>query len=135
MELAEFLIQQGSNTQQDLEQLWTRMLFNIMVSNCDDHLRNHGFILEPTGWRLSPAYDINPMLYATGLHLNVDDMSNALSIDLAFKVAEYFHVNDNTANAIHRRLLNAVSKWEGLAQQAGIRKKDRDLLRDSFILN
>lgn len=135
LELAEFLIQHGSNTQQDLEQLWTRMLFNIMVSNCDDHLRNHGFILERTGWRLSPAYDINPMLYATGLHLNIDDVSNALSIDLAFDVAEYFHVNDKTANAIHQRLLNAVSKWENLAKQAGIRKEERELLRDCFRLD
>ena len=134
LELAEFLIQHGSQTQQDLEQLWTRMLFNIMVSNCDDHLRNHGFILEPTGWRLSPAYDINPMLYATGLHLNVDDVSNVLSIDLAFEVTEYFRVNNNTANAIHQRLLNAVSKWESLALQAGIRKEERELLRDCFIL-
>ncbi|MGR5543290.1 HipA domain-containing protein, partial [Vibrio campbellii] len=60
LELAEFLTQNGSNTQEDLEQLWARLLFNIMVSNSDDHLRNHGFIFDTTGWRLSPAYDINP---------------------------------------------------------------------------
>lgn len=135
LELAEFLIQHGSNTQQDLEQLWTRMLFNIMVSNCDDHLRNHGFILEPTGWRLSPAYDINPILYATGLHLNIDDVSNTLLVELAFDVAEYFHVTASKAKAIHQRLLKAVSKWESLAQQAGIRKEERELLRDCFILD
>lgn len=135
LELAEFLIQHGSNTQADLEQLWTRILFNIMVSNCDDHLRNHGFILEPSGWRLSPAYDINPMLYATGLHLNIDDVSNALSIDLAFDVAEYFHVTESKAKAIHQRLLKAVSQWEVLAQQAGISKEERELLRDCFIFD
>ncbi|MGS0679970.1 type II toxin-antitoxin system HipA family toxin [Shewanella sp. 125m-7] len=92
LELAEFLIQNGSNTQEDLEQLWTRILFNVMVSNSDDHLRNHGFILDVTGWRLSPAYDINPTPNATGLHLNIDDMSNALDIELVFEVTEYFHV-------------------------------------------
>ena len=135
LELAEFLMRHGSNTKQDLEQLWIRMLFNIMVSNCDDHLRNHGFILEPTGWRLSPAYDINPMLYATGLHLNIDDVSNALSTDLAFDVAEYFHVNPSKAKIIHQRFLKVVSKWQSLAQQAGIRKEERELLRDCFILD
>lgn len=135
LDIAEFLMQHGSNTQQDLEQLWTRILFNIMVSNCDDHLRNHGFILENTGWRLSPAYDINPMLYASGLHLNIDDASNTLSVDLAFDVAEYFHVNANKAKAIHQRLLKNVSKWEALAQQAGIHKEGRELLRECFILD
>ena len=135
LELAEFLIQNGSNTQSDLEQLWTRILFNIMVSNCDDHLRNHGFILEPTGWRLSPAYDINPMLYAYGLHLNIDDVSNALSTDLAFDVAEYFHVTKSKAKSIYQRLFKAVSQWESLAQQAGICKEERELLRDCFRLD
>lgn len=134
LELVEFLIQHGSNTQQDLEQLWTRMLFNIMVSNCDDHLRNHGFILETTGWRLSPAYDINPTLYATGLHLNIDDVSNALSIELAFEVAEYFQLNANQAEAIYQRLLSVVSNWESFAQQAGISREERSLMRDCFIL-
>nr|WP_242447970.1 HipA domain-containing protein [Proteus mirabilis] len=135
LELAEFLIQNGSNTQSDLEQLWTRILFNIMVSNCDDHLRNHGFILEPTGWRLSPAYDINPMLYAYGLHLNIDDVSNALSTDLAFDVAEYFHVTKSKAKSIYQRLFKAISQWESLAQQAGICKEERELLRDCFRLD
>ncbi len=134
LELAEFLIQHGSNTQADLEQLWTRMLFNIMVSNCDDHLRNHGFILEPTGWRLSPAYDINPTLNATGLHLNIDDKSNALDIDLAFEVADYFQVDELKTNEIYQRVINVVSKWESLAQKAGISKGERDLLRDCFLI-
>lgn len=135
LELAEFLIQYGSNSQQDLEQLWTRVLFNIMVSNCDDHLRNHGFILEPNGWRLSPAYDVNPMLYATGLHLNINEVSNELSIDLAFEVLEYFHLDSSKANTIYQRLLSVVSKWEDFARQAGIDKKERDLLRGCFILS
>ena len=132
LEIAEFLIRHGSNTQEDLEQLWTRILFNIMVSNCDDHLRNHGFILERDGWRLSPAYDINPTLYATGLHLNIDDVSNELSIDLAFDVAEYFHLSSRTAKAIYQTVLTSVSKWEHLAQQAGINKEERNLLRECF---
>ncbi|PMH46000.1 toxin HipA [Vibrio sp. 10N.286.49.B3] len=133
LELAEFLIQYGSNTKVDLEQLWKRMLFNIMVSNSDDHLRNHGFILDTTGWRLSPAYDINPTMNATGLHLNIDDTSNALDVDLAFEVADYFQVDARTANEIYQKILNVVSGWESLAQKYGAPKGERDLLRGCFI--
>ncbi|MGR5167055.1 type II toxin-antitoxin system HipA family toxin [Vibrio astriarenae] len=132
LELAEFLTQNGSNTQEDLEQLWARLLFNIMVSNSDDHLRNHGFIFDTTGWRLSPAYDINPTPNATGLHLNIDDVSNALEVELAFEVAEYFQVEAKKADDIYQKVATAVSRWEELAKQAGIGKGERDLLRDCF---
>ncbi|WED22570.1 HipA domain-containing protein [Vibrio sp. JC009] len=134
LELAEFLIQSGSKTQEDLEQLWTRMLFNIMVSNSDDHLRNHGFIFDTTGWRLSPAYDINPTLNATGLHLNIDDVSNALEVELAYEVAEYFQLDAKRAESIHQRVTTAISQWEERAKEAGIGKGERDLLRDCFLV-
>lgn len=133
LELAEFLIQNGSNTQEDLEQLWTRVLFNIMVSNSDDHLRNHGFIFDTTGWRLSPAYDINPTPNATGLHLNIDDTSNALEVELAFEISQYFQVDAKAADEIYQRVATAVLRWEELAKKAGIEKGDRDLLRDCFL--
>ncbi|MPX89209.1 type II toxin-antitoxin system HipA family toxin [Salinivibrio sp. VYel1] len=134
LELAEFLIQNGSNTRADLAQLWRRMLFNIMVANSDDHLRNHGFIFDMTGWRLSPAYDINSTQHAHGLHLNIDDKDNALDIDLAFEVAEYFQLDVKTADKIYRQVAQAVSKWERLAKGAGIKRGERDLMRDCFML-
>lgn len=71
LELAEFITQHGAQTATDLEQLWRRIVFNIAVSNTDDHLRNHGFILDKKGWKLSPAYDLNPVTPANGLHLNI----------------------------------------------------------------
>ncbi|MEZ9923944.1 type II toxin-antitoxin system HipA family toxin [Vibrio breoganii] len=134
LELAEFLIRNGSNTREDLEQLWTRMLFNIMVSNSDDHLRNHGFIFDTTGWRLSPAYDINPSLNATGLHLNIDEVSNALEVELAFEVAEYFQLDEKKAEHIYHTVNAAVSTWEERAKQMNIEKGERDLLRDCFLV-
>lgn len=70
IQLAEFLTEQGANTKKDLAQLWRRIIFNIAVSNTDDHLRNHGFIYQDSGWILSPAYGINPHSQANGLHLN-----------------------------------------------------------------
>lgn len=133
LELAEFLTLNGSNTKEDLEQLWTRMLFNIMVSNSDDHLRNHGFIFDTTGWCLSPAYDINPTQNATGLHLNIDDRDNALEVDLAFEVAEYFQLTAKAANEIYQKVANAISKWEELAIEAGITRGERDLMKDCFL--
>lgn len=134
LELAEFLIQNGSDTRADLAQLWTRMLFNIMVSNSDDHLRNHGFIFDTTGWRLSPAYDINPTQHATGLHLNIDDKDNALDIELAFEVAEFFQLDVKAAEKIYQKVAHAVSKWEALAKESGITRGERDLMRDCFLL-
>ena len=64
--------------------LWRRIVFSICVTNTDDHLRNHGFILTDQGWLLSPAYDINPVELGTGLKLNISDNDNSLDIDLAF---------------------------------------------------
>ena len=72
LELAGFILEQGSNSKDDLEQLFRRLIFNIAVSNTDDHLRNHGFIFVNRGWQLSPAYDLNPIVTATGLHLNIN---------------------------------------------------------------
>ena len=134
LELAEFLTINGSNTKEDLKQLWTRILFNIMVSNSDDHLRNHGFIFDSTGWRLSPAYDINSTQNATGLHLNIDDRDNALEVGLAFEVIDYFQLNQEAANEIYQKVASAVSKWEVLATEAGITRGERDLMRDCFLI-
>ena len=71
LHLAEFIMRNGAKVEGDLEQLWRRILFNICVSNTDDHLRNHGFLLTNQGWILSPAYDINPIETGTGLKLNI----------------------------------------------------------------
>ena len=110
------------------------MLFNIMVSNSDDHLRNHGFIFDTTGWRLSPAYDINPTPNATGLHLNIDDRDNALEINLAFEVVDYFQLTTSMANEIYQNVASAVSQWERLATKAGISRGERVLMEDCFLI-
>lgn len=93
LELAQFLTENGATTREDLAQLWRRIIFNIAVSNTDDHLRNHGFIYRDSGWILSPAYDINPVTPATGLHLNITDDDNSLNYDLAMEVISFFQLN------------------------------------------
>ena len=94
LDIAEFIQTNGVNIDRNLHQLWRRIVFNIAVSNTDDHLRNHGFILTSKGWKLSPAYDINPSIDKDGLALNIDMDNNALDLEQAKSVGEYFRLDD-----------------------------------------
>jgi serine/threonine-protein kinase HipA len=127
LELAEFIIQQGSQVLQDLEQLWRRIVFFICVSNVDDHLRNHGFILEKNGWRLSPAYDMNPVASGHGLKLNISESDNSQDLDLALEVAEYFRITPIDAAKIIRDTIEVVKDWrkEAAAFKISITEQDR----------
>ena len=133
LEIAEVISSQGASTREDLAQLWTRIIFNIMVSNTDDHLRNHGFLLVPNaGWRLSAAYDMNPAPNSSGLALNIDETDNALDLDLARSVAPYFRIKDSEAKAIIERLEHAVGQWRDIASSIGIGRRDADAMADAF---
>lgn len=108
LELAEFIIRNGSQPDQDLEQLWRRIVFYIGISNVDDHLRNHGFILQSDGWILSPAFDINPNPNGDGLKLNISESDNSQNIDVAKEVAEYFRINPSKADKIIREVFETI---------------------------
>jgi serine/threonine-protein kinase HipA len=86
LEIAEFIQYNGVEIEKDLRQLWRRIVFNIMISNTDDHMRNHGFILQNNGWRLSPAFDLNPSIDKKGLSINIDMENNAMDLNLAKRV-------------------------------------------------
>jgi len=132
LELAEFLTVNGSNTQEDLAQLWRRIVFNIAVSNCDDHLRNHGFIYKDQGWVLSPAYDINPVNTATGLHLNISEYDNSLDFDLAMEVIGYFQLAEDKALQIKEEIIDSVKKWSQVASSIGISRQEQQLMTPAF---
>lgn len=132
LELAEFLQFLGSNSEQDLHQLWRRIIFNIAISNTDDHLRNHGFILHNDGWHLSPAFDINPSIDKDGLALNVDSESNALDFDLAMSVGEYFQLNDSQMSLIMNEVLDVVSQWKTYANKLGISRAEIEMMTPAF---
>lgn len=134
LEIAQFLMQQGSNTKADLAQLWRRIVFNIAVSNSDDHLRNHGFLFIDNGWQLSPAYDINPVPTADGLHLNIDDLDNSLDYDLAFNVIEFFQLTKSEADDIHSEVIKAVSQWQAIATQLKIPRNEQQTMEHAFNL-
>jgi len=133
MELAEVLMRNGSDTKRDLEELWTRIVFNILVSNTDDHLRNHGFILEPgKGWRLSDAYDLNPVPDGDGLKLNITEYDNALDLELAREVAGFFRVGLGDADEIIADCVDVVSQWRTVAQALGLSPREQDYMAPAF---
>lgn len=132
LDIAEFIIMRGVSIEEDLQQLWRRIIFSIFISNTDDHLRNHGFLLTKEGWVLSPAYDINPSINRQGLSLNIDTVSNALSVDLSKSVREYFRLNNQQMDKIINEVQLAVGKWEGIADKIGIARSEQTLMRAAF---
>jgi serine/threonine-protein kinase HipA len=135
LEIARALIDQGARTHADLRELWSRIVFNLLVSNTDDHLRNHGFILVPgQGWRLSAAYDLNPVPESHGLKLNISAADNALDLDLARSVAPYFRVAVNEANEIIERSSALVKQWHIIATRLGVPPREQERMAAAFRL-
>lgn len=132
LELADFLSKHGARVNQDLEELWKRIVFSIAVSNTDDHLRNHGFILTEKGWILSPAYDINPNEQGNGLNLNISDSDNSLEYDLALDVAEFFRVEKNKAEKIIEDIKTKVNGWKAIADKYDISKTEQLIMEKAF---
>lgn len=132
LELAEVLIQHGSRPQRDLEQLWRRVVFFVCISNVDDHLRNHGFMLDPPGWRLAPAYDMNPVPHGNGLSLDISDADNAQDLDLVREVAPFFRISTRRASTIIDEVTTAVRRWRDLAADLGLDRAARERMAPAF---
>ncbi len=132
LEIAEFISNCGAQTEADLAQLWRRIVFNIAVSNTDDHLRNHGFLLTKNGWKLSPAYDLNPIVGKHGLHLNITDADNALDYQLAFDVKNFFRLSQTQATQIYDEVLMAVKRWQTVAKRLGISRAEQVMKESAF---
>jgi serine/threonine-protein kinase HipA len=132
LDFIEFIIKNGSNCNKDLEELWRRIVFNICVKNTDDHLRNHGFLLNPNGWILSPAFDVNPNPYGTGLSLNISYNDNSLDLKLALDVAEFFRVDSKKAKEIISIIKKVVGVWKVYAKKYKISKEEQELMSNTF---
>ena len=132
LELVEFITREGSNVNADLEELWRRIVFSICVSNTDDHLRNHGFLLTDKGWALSPAYDINPVENGQSLKLNISENDNSLDLNLVMEVYEYFRLSEERANEIIMQVKGSVTKWREVASKFGISKSNQNLKALAF---
>jgi transposase len=136
LEIADALRQYGAASKEDLPALWRRIVFNVLISNTDDHLRNHGFVYEGTrGWRLSPAYDLNPVpvdIKPRVLTTAINAEDSTASIDLAFEVAGYFELQDAETRTVAREVADSVSQWRQQAVRHGIERKEIDRMTSAF---
>ena len=135
LDIAAFIGAYGAAPQEDLKELWRRIVFNMAVSNTDDHLRNHGFILTSNGWRLSALYDVNPIPDGASLSLNVSEEDNSLSVDLAIEVAEQFMIPKKEAVALADEIVITVrDNWRKVAEKNGLSKSSIEYMKSAFAL-
>jgi len=132
LDIADFIQTYGAKVEENLHQLWRRVVFNIAISNTDDHLRNHGFILTDEGWILSPAYDLNPSIDKEGLALNIDMDNNALDFELAISVGDFFRLDRKQMDGIIKDVLDSVGQWQSIASEIGISRADQELMSGAF---
>jgi serine/threonine-protein kinase HipA len=136
MEFVDALRQHGAEPRQDMEALWRRIVFNVLISNTDDHLRNHAFLYDgPRGWRLSPAYDLNPVpvdIRPRVLATRITEDDNTASLELALSAAGYFEVRDRRATEIVAEVASAVSRWRREASSQGLAKGEIDRMASAF---
>ncbi|MDZ4787038.1 MAG: HipA domain-containing protein [bacterium] len=132
LDIVTFIIQQGASVKADLEQLWRRVVFNVLVSNTDDHLRNHGFILTKNGWNLSPAYDMNPNEMGNSLTLNTSENSNEQDISLTLETAKYYQLTKDDAERILKEIQQEISYWRTVAKKFGISNGEMELTKRAF---
>lgn len=132
LDIVEFIQFSGVHVTDDLHQLWRRIVFNILISNTNDHLRNHGFILTEEGWRLSAAFDINASIDKDGLALNIDMDSNALDLELAKEAGAYFRLSEKEMKVIIDEVQSSIANWKTLASEIGIPRSEQMLMSRAF---
>ncbi len=136
MEFVDILRQHGASPRQDMHALWRRVSFNILISNTDDHLRNHGFLWAgPEGWRLSPAYDLNPVptdVKPRVLTTTIDLEDGTASLELAVEVASYFELSLGEARLIAGQVGRAVSTWRKEAAKLGLLATEIERMASAF---
>ncbi len=133
IDLAEIIDRISCNPSEDLTELFRRVVFDIAVSNQDDHLRNHGFLLTERGWRLSPAYDINPVNNARHLSLYIDMDDGIRSFEKALSTCEFYHLGIEAAKEIIGRTAETVAgTWQKLADRYEIKKAEQRYMASAF---
>jgi serine/threonine-protein kinase HipA len=136
LEFVDILRQHGAAPKEDMHSLWRRIVFSILISNTDDHLRNHGFLWGgPAGWRLSPAYDVNPVptdIKPRILTTAIDLEDGTASLNLALEVASYFELNSREAHAVAAQVGQAVATWRKEAARLGLTASEIDRMASAF---
>jgi len=137
LELVDAIRQHGADVREDLRELWRRILLTVLVSNVDDHLRNHGFLYDTSkrGWRLSPAYDLNPVpvdVKPRILSMMIDEGDNSASFDLVLKIGDYFGLENDEMKVITGEVAGAVSTWHDEAKRLGISSEQINRMATAF---
>ena len=136
LEIADALRRHGAAAKQDLAQLWRRIVFNVLVSNTDDHLRNHGFLYQShAGWRLSPAYDLNPVpidIHPRVLSMAIDLDDPTASLELALETAEYYGLKTAEARSFAGQVACSVSGWRAEAASLKVRPREMERMSSAF---
>lgn len=123
LHLSEKISEMSFRPKEDLLELWKRMVLGILISNTDNHLRNHGLIRTPEGWRLSPIFDINPNPEDRNFSLNIDFEGNS-NIDKALDVVEYFEISEDQGKKIISDIVEIVTNWKNIARNYGLSGSD-----------
>ena len=136
LEFVDVLRRYGAAPTDDMEALWRRVVFTILISNTDDHLRNDAFLYEgQSGWRLSPAYDLNPVpidIKPRVLTTAITEDDTTASLALALEVAGYFEISESKARAIAAQVAAAALKWRTVAGRHGISRQEIDRMASAF---
>lgn len=132
LELVDLLQSRGADTRADCEELFRRVVFSILIHNTDDHLRNHGFFLTPTGLRLSPAYDINPVPDRDELTLAINETETRCDVEIAMEASRNYGITDKDADAILKTVQSAVATWRTEATALKIPKADQEEMAAAF---
>jgi serine/threonine-protein kinase HipA len=136
LEIADALRQYGARAEEDCSQLWRRIVFSILIANTDDHLRNHGFLYDVAGgWRLAPAYDLNPVpldVKPRVLTTAIDELDGTASLELAFAVAEHFGLKLGVAKNITADVRSVVANWHAAAKALGLSRDEIDRMASAF---
>ena len=135
LELLDILRTDGAVPERDAAQLWRRMVFNVLISNTDDHLRNHGYLRDEGGWVLAPAYDLNPMpvdVKPRNHALTLDEADDASSLDTVMSVAGRFGLRPEAARSIAAEVGVAVLAWRDVAAEHGLTKAQTERMASAF---
>ena len=131
LDIVDFIIQNCADVNKNLHELYRRVAFNICIGNSDDHFRNHGFLLTPKGWTLSPAYDMNPTSneYQS---LLIDHSTNKAELSILLKACESYMIKKEVANQIISEVTTAIKEWKIMATKLGIANREMNLFSAIF---
>jgi serine/threonine-protein kinase HipA len=131
LDIVDFILQNCCDVEDNLRQLYRRVAFNIAIGNSDDHFRNHGFLLTPRGWTLSPAYDLNPTINEYQALL-INSTTNHADLNVLLESSEEYMIGKEEAKRIIDEVKAGVKQWKSIAIRLGIAKREMDMYEQVY---